>query len=67
MDMKWTSYALKFEVEPVNAVNVTVYVTKTFMLKTMIYNEAAVHVAQLEGWEAPTVYQVSGDYPVVFN
>lgn len=46
MEMKWTSYALKFKLEPVGApANFTVYVTKTFMLKTMIFKDVAVHVA----------------------
>ena len=65
-DMKWTSYALRFELEAESAPG-SVYVTKTFMLKTMIYKDAAVHFAQLEGWDAPTVYQYSDGYPVVFQ
>ena len=66
-DMKWTSYALRFELEADSTPGSTVYVTKTFMLKTMIYKDAAVHFAQLEGWDAPTVYQYSEGYPVVFQ
>jgi hypothetical protein len=45
VDMKWTSYALRFELETEAGPGSTVYVTKTFMLKTMVYKEAAVHFA----------------------
>lgn len=62
-DMKWTSYALRFELETESALSSTIYITKTFMLKTLIYKDAAVHFAQLEGWDAPTVYQYSDGYP----
>ena len=37
------------------------------MLKTMIYKDAAAHIAQLEGWDSPTVYQYSEGYPQIFQ
>lgn len=62
-EMVWTSYALRFELENAQTPGQTIYVTKTFMLKTMIYKDASAHIAQLEGWDAPSVYQYSDGYP----
>jgi len=45
LDMKWTSYALRFELVAETAADSVVYVTKTFLVKTMIYNDASAHVA----------------------
>ena len=45
LDMKWTSYALRFELVAEAAADSVVYVTKTFLVKTMIYNDASAHVA----------------------
>ena len=65
--MKWTSYALIFELENEASPGQTIYVSKTFILKTMIYKDAAAHFAQLEDWDAPLSYQHSDNYPVVFQ
>lgn len=62
-NLKWTSYALRFELENAQTKGQTIYVTKTFTLKLMIFKDAAAHIAQLEGWDAPTHYQYSDGYP----
>ena len=65
--MAWASYALKFELESEAAgPSLTVYVTKTFTLKTMIFQEVAVHAGQTNSWNPPTAYPVSDGYPVAF-
>lgn len=66
VDMKWDSYALKFELEPASGSS-TVYATKTFLVKTMIFQDMAVHASQLAAWTPPEEYQVASGFPVVFN
>jgi hypothetical protein len=65
-EMKLQGYALQFEFEPASG-SLSILSTKTFFVKTTIFEEMAVHFSQLSGWNPPEEYQVASGFPVVFN
>lgn len=63
--MRWASYALKFELESADKSHY--FVTKTFQVKTKIYDVVSTSFAQTAGWDYPDKYQVSSGFPVEFD
>ena len=65
VDMKWASYAIKFHVK--NDKGGDIYLTKTFVVKTQIFETVSTSFAQTANWDYPAKYQVSSGYPVQFD
>jgi len=58
-NMKWASYAIKFELKKKGLKDEVFYVTKTFQVKTKIYEVVSTSFAQTAGWDYPEKYQVN--------
>lgn len=65
-EMKWTSYAIKFEYKTAASGNDYVTESKTFLVRTMIFENAAVAFSQTDKFSSPDKYQVFQGYPMVF-
>lgn len=63
--MTWTSYIIKFEFESPSGASI--YVTKTFEIKTKIFEEIGVTISQNNKYNAPDHYQFKSGYPRDFN
>lgn len=63
--MKWASYAIQFQLEGKD--KSIYYLTKTFQVKTKIYDVVSTSFAQTAGWDYPEKYQVNSGYPVEFD
>ena len=66
-NMKWASYAIKFELKKKGLEDEVFYVTKTFQVKTKIYEVVSTSFAQTAGWDYPEKYQVNQGFPVEFE
>jgi len=64
-DMPWTSHIIRFEFEANSGASV--FVTKTFEIKTTIVQEVGVTVTQNNNFNAPDHYQFKSGYPKDFN
>jgi len=62
--MKWASYAIKFELSKKGQKDQVFFVTKTFQVKTKIYEIVSTSFAQTAGWDYPEKYQVNQGWPV---
>ena len=65
IDFSWTSHLLVFEFE--GAGGSTIYINKTFEVKTTIVEELGASVAQSNSKSAPDRYQVDNGYPIEFS
>lgn len=65
VDMPWTSHIVRFEFEANGGASV--FVTKTFEIKTKIVQELGVTVSQNNEHNAPDHYQFKSGYPRDFN
>jgi hypothetical protein len=65
VDMKWASYAIKFHFKSIFLMDN--YITKTFVVKTQIFETVSTSFAQTANWDYPEKYQVSSGFPVQFD
>ena len=63
--MKWAGHAIKFEYSSANGK--TYHITKTFYVKTRIYENVQTSFAQSASWDYPEKYDVSSNFPAQFK